>query len=69
MVANFTQQTATLYLNGKPVRRLPFATDAIVENAKFYLGSSALGKPYWMDEVRLFARSLSEDEIKELNQR
>ena len=69
VVANFTQQTATLYLNGKPVRRLPFATDAIVENAKFYLGSSALGKPYWMDEVRLFARSLSEDEIKELNQR
>ena len=69
ILANYSDGKLTLYVNGKPIQTKEFSTETFIPSAKFYLGPITSGNPYLMDELRLFARSLSDAEIQELYNR
>ncbi len=60
---------ASFYLDGKLIRKEPFETRDFPDDAKFYIGQKVKGGAFLMDEFYLYARSLSESEIRELSKR
>lgn len=69
VLVNFENSKTTLHVNGKLIESKELETNKFQPKARFHLGSKATGKPYLMDEVRLYSRSLNNTEIEELFKR
>jgi len=62
-------EKAVFYLDGSRLRTDPFSAADFAADAAFFLGPRFRSSPFELDEFRLYSRSLSEAEVKELLKR
>jgi len=69
VLVNFDKGKSLLHVNGKLIETKEIGTKKFLPKGRFHLGSKAASKPYLLDEVRLYSRSLNNTEIVELFKR